>query len=162
MPSVPLPRKGSIGLVDHEKAFCPDRTTGDVFDLRGSDHDERCVVVRPDQYVAHVLSLDEHQAVADFLSGVLTDARQRRRLTRSHGSSRSSRASSRTAETGRGEPVGSRRINHYATSHWSANRRWTSARSRWWSWRRPGWLPDQWSRGGQSSFSGPGPGAAVG
>ena len=33
------------------------------------------VLVRPDQYVAHVLPLDGHDELADFLSGVLTDAR---------------------------------------------------------------------------------------
>ena len=33
------------------------------------------VVVRPDQYVAHVLPLDAHEALADFLGGILIDAR---------------------------------------------------------------------------------------
>jgi phenol 2-monooxygenase len=33
------------------------------------------VLVRPDQYVALVLPLDGHQELADFLSGVLLDAR---------------------------------------------------------------------------------------
>ena len=28
------------------------------------------VVVRPDQYVAHVLALDEHQALDDFFGGI--------------------------------------------------------------------------------------------
>jgi|1186.fasta_scaffold1125910_1 hypothetical protein len=32
------------------------------------------VVVRPDQYVAHVLPLDAHDELTDFLSGVLTEA----------------------------------------------------------------------------------------
>ena len=33
-----LPRKGRYGLVDYEKAFCPDLKTGpDLFDLRGVD-----------------------------------------------------------------------------------------------------------------------------
>jgi phenol 2-monooxygenase len=31
--------------------------------------------VRPDQYVAQVLPLDAHEELADFLSGVLLDAR---------------------------------------------------------------------------------------
>ena len=33
------------------------------------------VVVRPDQYVAHVLPLDAHEELADFFAGVLIDAR---------------------------------------------------------------------------------------
>jgi phenol 2-monooxygenase len=33
------------------------------------------VLVRPDQYVAHVLPLDDHQALTDFLAGVLVEAR---------------------------------------------------------------------------------------
>ena len=71
-----LPRKGRFGLIDYEKAFCPDPTADDIFDLRGIDREQGCmVVVRPDQYVAHVLPLDAHDELADFLAGVLTDAR---------------------------------------------------------------------------------------
>ena len=74
LPAVLLPRKGPFGLVDHEKAFCPD-PADDVFDARGIDRDAGCMVlVRPDQYVAHVLPLDEHQALTDFLTGILVDA----------------------------------------------------------------------------------------
>jgi phenol 2-monooxygenase len=74
LPSVLLPRKGPFGLVDYEKAFCPDPGS-DVFDLRGIDRATGCVVVvRPDQYVAHVLPLDEHQALDDFLAQVLVEA----------------------------------------------------------------------------------------
>ncbi|WP_100499799.1 FAD-binding monooxygenase [Geodermatophilus chilensis] len=76
LPPVLLPRKGRFGLVDYEKAYCPDPRAGDVFHLRGIDRDQGCmVVVRPDQYVSHVLPLDGHQALDDFLSGILTDAR---------------------------------------------------------------------------------------
>ena len=75
LPSVLLPRKGRFGLIDHEKVFCPDPTAGDIFDLRGIDRDAGCmVVVRPDQYVAHVLPLDAHDELAEFLSGILLDA----------------------------------------------------------------------------------------
>jgi phenol 2-monooxygenase len=71
-----VPRKGRFGLVDYEKVFCPDPTAGDIFDRRGIDREAGCmVVVRPDQYVAHVLPLDGHKALADFFSGVLVDAR---------------------------------------------------------------------------------------
>ena len=44
----------------------------DVFDLRGIDRTQGClVVVRPDQYVAHVLPLDGHEALAGFFAGVM-------------------------------------------------------------------------------------------
>ena len=86
LPPVLLPRKGRFGLVDHEKAFCPDPKAGDVFDLRGIDRAAGCVVVvRPDQYVAHVLPLDAHEALADFFAGVLTDAGARPHLTTTTG-----------------------------------------------------------------------------
>ena len=76
LPSVLLPRKGRFGLVDHEKVFCPDPRAGDVFDLRGVDRERGCVVVvRPDQYVAHVLPLEAHEELADFFAGILLDAR---------------------------------------------------------------------------------------
>jgi phenol 2-monooxygenase len=73
LPPVLLPRKGRFGLVDYEKAFCPDPAAGDIFDLRGVDREAGCmVVVRPDQYVSHVLPLDAHEALTDFFAGVLT------------------------------------------------------------------------------------------
>jgi phenol 2-monooxygenase (NADPH) len=75
LPPVLRPRKGRFGLVDQEKVFCPDPAT-DLFDLRGIDRDAGCVVVvRPDQFVAHVLPLDAHEELAGFLAGVLLDAR---------------------------------------------------------------------------------------
>ena len=55
-------------------ALCPS-PDGDVFDLRGVDRDAGCVVVvRPDQYVAHVLPLDAHAELADFLGRTLVEA----------------------------------------------------------------------------------------
>jgi phenol 2-monooxygenase len=76
LPPVLLPRKGRFGLIDYEKAFCPDPVAEDIFDLRGIDRDEGCiVVVRPDQYVASVLPLDRHDGLADFFAGILVDAR---------------------------------------------------------------------------------------
>ena len=72
LPPVLLPRKGRFDLIDYEKVFCPDPGTDDVFDLRGIDREAGCVVVvRPDQYVAHVLPLDGHEPLADFFAGIL-------------------------------------------------------------------------------------------
>src|SRR3954449_9332773 len=74
LPSPLLPRKGTFGLVDYEKAFCPDPGS-DVFDARGIDRDNGCVVVvRPDQYVAHVLPLGEHEELGRFFAGILVEA----------------------------------------------------------------------------------------
>ena len=72
MPGFLLPRKGRYGLVDYEKMFCADPKSGeDIFDLRGIDRERGClVVVRPDQYVAHVLPLDAHAELAGFLDDV--------------------------------------------------------------------------------------------
>jgi phenol 2-monooxygenase len=68
MPSLLLPSKGRYGLRDYEKMFCADRRPGqDVFDLRGIDRDLGCIViVRPDQYVAHIIPLDAHDTLAGF------------------------------------------------------------------------------------------------
>src|SRR3954464_8008209 len=75
MPAVLLPRKGTFGLIDYEKMFCPDPGAGDIFDLRGVNREAGCmVVVRPDQYVSHVLPLHEHDALADFFARILIDA----------------------------------------------------------------------------------------
>ncbi|NEK95222.1 3-hydroxybenzoate 4-monooxygenase [Modestobacter muralis] len=75
VPAILQPRKGRFRLVDYEKVFCADRGS-DIFDLRGIDRATGCMVlVRPDQYVAHVLPLDAHQALADFLGGVLLESR---------------------------------------------------------------------------------------
>ena len=78
MPPIPLPRKGRFGLIDCEKIFCPDPQAGDIVDLRGLDREAGCViVVRPDQYVSHVLPLNGHDALADFFAGILIDPQVR-------------------------------------------------------------------------------------
>jgi len=72
MPPVLLPRKGKFGLIDYEKMFCPDPNASDIFDLRGVNRETGCmIVVRPDQYVSHVLPLDGHEALTSFFAGIL-------------------------------------------------------------------------------------------
>jgi phenol 2-monooxygenase len=73
MPALLLPRKGRYGLRDYEKMFCADVTGGnDIFSMRGIDRKSGCmVVVRPDQYVAHVLPLDGYQQLASFFDGFM-------------------------------------------------------------------------------------------
>jgi phenol 2-monooxygenase (NADPH) len=76
MPTVLLPSKGRFGLIDYEKIFCPDPTADDIFEVRGVNRETGCmVVVRPDQYISHVLPLHGHMALADFFAGILIDAR---------------------------------------------------------------------------------------
>lgn len=73
MPSMLRPAKGCYGLTDYEKIFCADLKAGDdIFEMRGIDRDKGCVViVRPDQYVAHVLGLEAREELAAFFAGVL-------------------------------------------------------------------------------------------
>jgi phenol 2-monooxygenase len=73
MPSLLLPRKGRYGLHDYEKMFCADvKSTNDIFAMRGIDREAGCmVVVRPDQYVAHVLPLDGYKQLASFFDGFM-------------------------------------------------------------------------------------------
>jgi phenol 2-monooxygenase len=73
MPSLLKPRTGQLGLQDHEKIFCVDhKGLGDIYDLRGIDRERGClIVVRPDQYVAHVLPLDARDELSAYFAGVL-------------------------------------------------------------------------------------------
>jgi len=76
MPSFLRPRKGRHGLYDYEKMFCADLKSGDdIFDMRGIDRARGCmVVVRPDQYVAHILPLDAHKELTTFFDGFMQQA----------------------------------------------------------------------------------------
>jgi phenol 2-monooxygenase (NADPH) len=73
MPTLLLPRKGHYSLYDYEKMFCADIQGGnDIFTMRGIDREAGCmVVVRPDQYVAHVLPLDGYKELASFFDGFM-------------------------------------------------------------------------------------------
>lgn len=73
MPPLLKPTKGRLGLQDHEKIFCVDhKGLGDIYDMRGIDRDQGAmIVVRPDQYIAHVLPLDGVVALARLFDGIL-------------------------------------------------------------------------------------------
>lgn len=75
MPKLLLPKKGRLGLIDYEKMFCPAIASGeDIFAMRGIDRQDGCiVVVRPDQYVAHVLPLDAYDKLTTFFEGFMLD-----------------------------------------------------------------------------------------
>jgi phenol 2-monooxygenase len=72
LPQLLLPSKGRFQLRDYEKVFCADVSGGhDIFQLRGIDRAGCIVIVRPDQYVAHVLPLDEYDELAAFFDSFM-------------------------------------------------------------------------------------------
>jgi len=72
MSSLLKPKTGSMGLQDHGKVFCVDhKGMGDIYAMRGINRDQGCmIVVRPDQYVAHVLPLDARNELSDYFAGI--------------------------------------------------------------------------------------------
>ena len=73
VPDVFRPRTGPLGLTDWEKVYAAGPTVwtaDDIFAERGLSRDGVVVVVRPDQYVAHVLPLDATDELAEFFAGV--------------------------------------------------------------------------------------------
>ncbi|MCR2815725.1 FAD-binding monooxygenase [Microbacterium jiangjiandongii] len=74
IPAVFLPRVGPFGLIDYEKIYAA-RSDDDIFERRGIDRDGAVVVVRPDQYVAHVLPLRDRRELADFFAQHMLPAR---------------------------------------------------------------------------------------
>jgi len=75
LPELLRPLKGRLGLRDYEKVFATDTLTGvDIFDERGIDPASGAMVlVRPDQYVAHVLPLDAYDELDAFLGRILME-----------------------------------------------------------------------------------------
>lgn len=75
MPPVLFPPKGRHGLRDYEKLFTADKRSAaavDIFEARGIDRRQGCiVVVRPDQYVTHILPLDAHAELAAYFAPIL-------------------------------------------------------------------------------------------
>ncbi|KAH0323208.1 putative flavin-containing monooxygenase, partial [Aureobasidium melanogenum] len=74
MPAIVWPQKGRYGLRDYEKSFCAEAVVGykDIFTARDIDRQKGCiVVVRPDQYVANILPLTDHDGLEKFFSGFM-------------------------------------------------------------------------------------------
>jgi len=68
MPEFLMPRKGRLRLKDYEKIFCavnqPDQN---IYDMRAIDRQAGVlVIVRPDQYVADVLALDDFHGLSAY------------------------------------------------------------------------------------------------
>ncbi len=75
LPKLLFPQKGQFALHDYEKVFSPDLKSGqDIFDLRGIDRKTGCIViVRPDQYIGHVLSLEAKAELAAYFDGFMIE-----------------------------------------------------------------------------------------
>ncbi|MBE2264416.1 MAG: FAD-dependent monooxygenase [Burkholderiaceae bacterium] len=73
MPALLRPPVGRYGLCDYEKVFCADHKRGeDIFDARGIDRAAGCmVIVRPDQYVGHILPLSARGELAAYFAAIL-------------------------------------------------------------------------------------------
>ncbi len=73
MPPLLRPQKGKYRLADYEKSFCPDiKSRNDIFDMRGINRNKGCIViVRPDQFLAQILPLDEPERISEFLGSFM-------------------------------------------------------------------------------------------
>jgi phenol 2-monooxygenase len=67
VPAVFKPQVGPFKLTDYEKVYATD-PQADIFELRGLDRGGVVVLVRPDQYVAHVLPLTATSELAAFFA----------------------------------------------------------------------------------------------
>ncbi|MET1018173.1 MAG: FAD-dependent monooxygenase [Leifsonia flava] len=78
VPAAFRPQTGPLGLTDWEKVFAAAPTawtTTDIYDERGLSRDGVVVAVRPDQYVAAVLPLSATDALAEFFTHSMVQAR---------------------------------------------------------------------------------------
>ena len=77
MPELLFPPKGRYGLRDYEKAFYAlEDEDKDIYAMRGIDRKQGClVVVRPDQYIAHVLPISDIDGLGDFFAGFMLRTR---------------------------------------------------------------------------------------
>ncbi len=74
VPSTFMPKTGPFGLTDWEKVYAV-LPGEDIFDAREIARGGAVVIVRPDQYVAHVLPLAATDELAAFFAQNLLDAR---------------------------------------------------------------------------------------
>jgi phenol 2-monooxygenase (NADPH) len=73
LPELLFPHKGRYAVRDYEKAFCAiDDANHNIYTLRNIDRAQGCLVlVRPDQYIAHILPLGDTDALAAFFDGFM-------------------------------------------------------------------------------------------
>ena len=74
MPAFLIPKKGRFDLQDYEKIFCADvQGSQDIFTMRGIDRQQGCmVIVRPDQYIGHILPLDGYDQLLAYFGCFMT------------------------------------------------------------------------------------------
>ena len=72
VPAIFMPRVGPFGLIDYEKVYAVDAKRGDFFDEREIDRNGCLIIVRPDQYVAHVLPLSAREEITAFFARSMT------------------------------------------------------------------------------------------
>ena len=72
MPTLLRPHVGRYKLCDYEKIFCADLKRGeDIFESRGIDRALGCIViVRPDQYVGHILPLRSRKELTEYFAPI--------------------------------------------------------------------------------------------
>jgi 2-polyprenyl-6-methoxyphenol hydroxylase-like FAD-dependent oxidoreductase len=77
LPELLFPHKGRYALRDYEKAFCAlDDAKQNIHAMRRINKNSGClVVVRPDQYIAHLLPIDDTGALAEFFAGFMQQTR---------------------------------------------------------------------------------------
>ncbi|MCW4456786.1 FAD-binding monooxygenase [Microbacterium sp. MPKO10] len=80
VPTIFLPHGGPFQLVDYEKVYGA-LEGDDIFDERGISRDGAVVVVRPDQYVAHVLPLQATDELTDFFALSMNDSSRQQRTS---------------------------------------------------------------------------------
>jgi len=79
VPRAFMPHVGPFELVDADKVYAADQDI-DIFEQRGIDRDQGVVVVvRPDQYVSHILPLSATDELAAFFAPILRKPAPERR-----------------------------------------------------------------------------------
>ncbi len=73
MPTLLRPPWAATGCATTRRSSAPTLKRGeDIFEMRGIDRAAGCmVIVRPDQYVGHVLPLQAHDELAAYFAGIL-------------------------------------------------------------------------------------------
>lgn len=72
LPGILCPQTGPLGIQDWEKVWTKD-LRNDIFAARGISDQGAIVIVRPDQYVAHVLPLTARTELSEFFGGFLLE-----------------------------------------------------------------------------------------
>lgn len=71
-PKIFRPSTGKFGLTDYEKVYAA-LEGNDIFEARQVSRDGAVVIVRPDQYVAHILPLEATEQLATVFDGLLVE-----------------------------------------------------------------------------------------